>query len=666
MTTSPGNASSPSGASTESEATAPRLGAGRFRGNRWQTWCLGGVTILAVLATAITFFPWDWLRGPLNRYVSDRTGRHFEITRRLDVSLGRVTRVRAEGIVFANPAWAQEREFVRADGAEIDLRLGPLLQGRLEMPRVLLRQPRLSLELQPDGRRTWALGTEGERQGVTRLERLEVDRGALRFIAPHLGADIRADLGIGGGDPLPLAFRAQGQWRGQPFTAQGRAASVLALRGTGGEGGKPFPLDLTASAGATTLQVTGTVASLADFDGADLAVRLKGRNLADLYPLARLVLPATPPYAVAGRLHRDGARWRISQVDGRLGRTDLAGALTYDGERPVPLLAGELRSRLLDFDDLAPIVGVGYPPRLARERARRPGGRILPDAPLDLPRLQSMDADVRFDAQRVVNVRQLPLERLSAHVTLEGGVLQLEPLELGVAGGRLAGLLRIDGRQPPAAMRLDLQAQALQLQKLLPAVELNRASVGQLRGHIALSGRGASIARLLGSSSGEVSLLMGPGRISNLLLEIAGLDGAEIVKFLMGHDQRVGLRCAAAGFAVKDGLMTARTLVLDTTDTVIWGGGSINLATEVLDLTFHPRPKDMSILTLRSPLRLVGTLGEPEAKVDRGVIAARAGAALALGALNPLLGLAATVETGPGKDVNCESVLRQAAAPGRR
>ncbi len=112
--------------------------------------------------------------------------------------------------------------------------------------------------------------------------------------------------------------------------------------------------------------------------------------------------------------------------------------------------------------------------------------------------------------------------------------------------------------------------------------------------------------------------------------------------------------------------MRARTLVLDTTDTVIWDGASINLGTEALDLTVHPRPKDVSILSLRSPLRLAGALGEPQARVDRAPVAARAGAVLALGAIHPLLGLAATVETGPGQDVDRDAVLRQAARPGRR
>ena len=39
-------------------------------------------------------------------------------------------------------------------------------------------------------------------------------------------------------------------------------------------------------------------------------------------------------------------------------------------------------------------------------------------------------------------------------------------------------------------------------------------------------------------------------------------------------------------------------------------------------------------------------------------------AALVLGALNPLLALAATVETGPGEDADCKGVLTQANKPG--
>jgi AsmA family protein len=115
---------------------------------------------------------------------------------------------------------------------------------------------------------------------------------------------------------------------------------------------------------------------------------------------------------------------------------------------------------------------------------------------------------------------------------------------------------------------------------------------------------------------------------------------------------------------VKKGLMTSRALVLDTTDTVVYGDGTVNFATEALDLYFRPYPKDTSVLSLRSPLRIAGTLGAPQAGPDKGALAGRAGLALALGAINPLLALAATVETGPGEDANCGAILREAASPG--
>ena len=61
--------------------------------------------IVAALALAVVFFPWDSLRGTVNRYVSEKSGRKFEITRHLDVELGwQLATVRLDGVEFANPA----------------------------------------------------------------------------------------------------------------------------------------------------------------------------------------------------------------------------------------------------------------------------------------------------------------------------------------------------------------------------------------------------------------------------------------------------------------------------------------------------------------------------------------------------------------------------------
>ncbi|MBX3655294.1 MAG: AsmA family protein [Ramlibacter sp.] len=636
-----------------------------------------GLIALLVVVLTVLWMPWDWLRGPLNRYVSERTGRHFEIQRRLEVHPGWTSRVKLEGIVFANPPWAKDPYLIRAESAEFEVRLPSLLSGRLDLPSLVLHRPELGLQIEADGRRTWALGRETADPGnVPRIGSLTMDGGALHFVAPAEGADVRAAFELKPSDTgLPLHFQAKGRWKGQAVAASGRTGSVLALEAPSAR--HPFPVQVSAMAGQTSLRATGTLASLVSAEGADANVELRGASLADLYGLLGVVLPETPRYTVRGRLSRQGPVWSVSGVQGKLGRSDLSGDLSYDMSSRVPLLTGALRSAELDFDDLAPLVGLPEQARSATapdvkasvaaapsSAGRKPlPGKVLPVARLDLERLKAMNADVRYRALDIAHAGALPLQRADVHVHLRDGVLELDPLQLGVAGGGVAGRLRINGASDPASVVVNLDMEGLHLNQLFPAVKSTRSSLGQFNGRIDLAGEGNNVARMLATSSGNVSMLMGQGEISNLLLEFAGLDGGEIIKFLVRGDRNVSLRCAAAAFDVRQGLMTSRTMVLDTSDTVVQGAGRINLADETLDVVLRPQPKDASILSLRSPLKIAGSFAAPQAGPDKMALAGRAGAALALAAVNPLLALAATVETGPGQDVDCLSVLSRAATP---
>jgi AsmA family protein len=674
------------------------------RHSLWVVVLAGVALLVVVLVLVAVFFPWDWLREPLNRYVSDRTGRHFEITRKLDVKLGRVTRVLADGIEFANPEWASDPQLVKAQSAEIDIELLPLLRRRIVLPKVELRRPQLGLQIEADGRRSWALGRDtSDPSNIPDIGALVVDQGSVHFIDTGHGADIQTQFAIDGPlklpparsaapaaagasapaaaaapGAMPLSFQAKGTWQKEPFTARGRTGNVLFLSGPLQN---PFPLEIEASAGATHLRARGEVASLATLDGADAVFDLQGKDLADLYKFVGVVLPATPRYAVRGQLSNHGQAWQVRDIKGKLGNSDLSGDLSFDRARKVPHLAGKLKSNELDFDDLAPVVGLPEQPRSAAgaqkvaadgpagaahktKKPKDPTRKVLPRKPLDLKRLKAMNAEVTYSAAHIKNAGKMPLDRAALRVRLENGVLQLDQMNLGIASGTVTGRLRIDSHSDPAVADVHLAGKSLELSKMFRDVNLTKTSFGKIHANIDLDGRGNSVAQMLAGASGNVSMLMGKGQISNLLLEIGGLDGREIIKFLIRGDVNVPVRCAASAFDVKQGLMTSRALVLDTTDTVVYGDGTINLATEAIDMYFRPYPKDKSILALRSPLKLTGTLGAPKAGPDKGALAGRAAAAIALGAINPLLALAATVETGPGENADCGAILRQAAAGG--
>lgn len=650
-----------------------------FRSPLVRRWLVRIVALLVFVVLVIYFFPWDALRGPINRHVSEALGRRFEITRHLAVQLGRTTTVRADGIEIANPEWAHEPYLLQAKAAEFDIRLWPLLTGKVVLPRVSLTEPQIGLQWEADGRRTWALSRDTA--GATPdIGALLVDQGSLTYRAKAQGANLKVDFSLirESAAPLPLSYKATGQWKNDAFTASGHAGGVLQLSRSAEA---PFPLEIDASAGRTRLQAKGSISNLADMAGIKATFDLKGQNLDELYKLLGVALPSTPPYQLRGKLDKQDKVWAVSQIQGTLGKSDLSGALSFDPSPAVPLLSGKVASRRLDFADLGPVIGwapsgvsgasraparaKGASKAAATSRPRaRPAGKVLPVARLDVAKLKAMDADVIYSAADIRHVEALPLDKGSVHVRLKGGVMQLEPISLGVAGGTVAGRISIDANQTPPALSTRLEVRAVQLNRLFPTVETTRTSFGKISGDVDLNGRGNSMAQMLGSASGNMAVLMGKGQISNILLEYMGLDGGEIIKFLVGGDRNVQLYCAAAAFDVKQGVMSSRAIVLDTSDTVVTGSGRINLAHETLDIALRPEPKDQSLLSLRSPLHIGGTFAAPQAGPQTGALAGRVGLAVVLAAINPLLALAATVETGPGEDANCSAILKRAATPG--
>jgi len=634
----------------------------RRPGRRGQRWLAALLFLLTALLILLALWDWNWFKGPVERAVQARTGRALHIGN-LDVDLGRVTTVRADTISFANAAWARQPNMASADRVEIDVRVWPLLRGSVQLPEVRLTRPDVLLQTAPGQGDPGNWVFLGDSRGGTppQLQRLFIDDGRLQFSDVRGRTDIR--LNVRSGQPRqsdaapPLLVSGKGRWQGNAFTLSGGTESPLQLT----DSAHPFRIHLDGRAGATHAVASGTLTNPFALQVFDLQFALSGQDLADLYPLLGIAIPPSPPYALNGRLQRDHNIWRYQRFTGKVGDSDLGGNLQFEVGRERPRLTATLESRRLDFDDLAGFVGA--PPKTgsgetanAEQKAEAAqvaaSSRVLPDTPYNLGKLRAMDADVRWKAHRI-NAPSLPLDDMDAHLLLDDGVLRLDPLNFGVAGGDIRSTIRMDARQPQIATSLKASVRGVQLGQLFPDAKLAEQAKGGISGQIDLSGRGNSIAAMLGGSSGDVGVAMGRGHVGNLVMELAGLDITESVKFLFTGDRQIPLRCAFADFGVRDGLMTSRALAVDTTDTIVIGEGTVSLRDESLDLLLRPRPKDKSILVLRSPLRIGGTFKDPSFRPDFKALGLRGAVALALGSIAPPAALLATIETGPGKDANC-------------
>ena len=622
-------------------------------------------TLLALLAVAIVvlivLWDWNWFRRPIEKIVHAKTGRTLHIAGDLDVDLGWVPVITADRITFSNADWARRPLMASTDRLRFAIDLKSLFRRRVVIPSLALTRPVVNLERGKQGG-NWVFDKEDDGGNDVQFRNLWVEDGKLEYLDTPRRMDIALQVQnekAEGDGPPPIVAKGSGHWQGNAFTMSGRAESPLRLK----DADTPYRVDIRAAAGRTRAHARGTLLDPLRLRDFDVKFALSGQNLEDLYPLFGIAMPPTPPYSLDGRLtrDRDGRRtsWHYNGFKGRVGDSDLSGDATYVTGGPRRFLKGRFVSHRLDFDDLAGFIGAAPQrgettnPELAAKAARDAArSRLLPDEPYKLDKLRAMDADVTLRATRI-NAPSLPLDNMDAHLRLDNGVARLEPLNFGVAGGKVRSVIRMDARESPIRTRAQISASGLNLQQLLPRSEVIKDAVGKVGGEVALTGTGNSIAKILGSSDGDVALGMGRGHISNLTMELAGLDVQEALKFLITKDRRIPVRCAFGDFAVKNGVMNARSLAFDTTDTIIIGEGTISLRDETLALKLRPRPKDRSLFSFRAPLYISGSFKQPSFRPDMKRVGLRAALALALGNIAPPAALLATIEMGGGKNADC-------------
>lgn len=564
---------------------------------------------------------------------------------------------------IGNPSWATTPHLVDAEGLYARVAIPPLFTGRVVVPYVGARRASSGLEL--DGKRaTWRFGNDSQEESRLELGLVFLDDGDIVYRDRNENTDLKVEVKGSLGEGGELRATAAGKFRGEPAKASAR------IPGLDPQHASALQFEGKANVGKTEAIAGGNIAL--DGTALDLKLRLSGDTLKGLSKVTGVVLPDTPPYRLNGRLRHQGNEWVFDPFDGKVGESDLAGSVTYVKGAQRPFLKANLKSKVLDFDDLGPLIGAppktgggesANPEQQALAARRAAEQRLLPDQKLGSDAWAKMDADVRLDAARVTRPKQLPIDKLSTHLVLKDSVMRLQPLTFGIAEGRITSHITLHGQQKPMRGEIKADVQGLQLAPLFPTVKNMQDALGTLYGRAELVGHGESVATLLGTSDGKMSLAVDGGRIRALLDALIPLQMAEVI-MLIGRDQQVDLNCAVASVSVKGGVARADSFVVDTDNTMIKVEGSVDLGKEVMDLQLNPYPKDPGILSLRTPITAKGPLRAPKTAPKAGPLVARAAVAALLAAANPALAIIATLEGGPGKDTDCGKLLAEARAQG--
>ena len=423
-------------------------------------------------------------------------------------------------------------------------------------------------------------------------------------------------------------------------------------------------LNINANAVETQVSVAGKLHQTDSIDGSDLRLGVRGRNLQTAFKLFGLVSPATRPYDFTTQLTKNGGVYRFRSLSGRIGDSDINGAMTANLAGAKPLLIGDLHTRVLDILDVGPLIGyspakLDKPSTSVVTRTKSGTPRVIPDAPLAIEQLKAFNARIRYSAG-TIRTGAVKLSGLVINLDLKDSNLLLKPVAFNIFGGRLTSTIDLNAHVRPVLTTYDISMSRVPLGQLLTSFDVAKSgTTASVFGRIQLSGKGDTMRKSLATSHGRIALVFPAGTLWVRNIQLGKLDlqnyiTSGILKRLKKPQE---IRCGVIAFTVKDGISAADPVLFDTSRAKFRGRGQFSFKDESLDLSVRGYSKEISLFSGQSPVGIKGYFAAPSVRPISRQLLTRAGVGVGLGIATGGIGaILPFVDLGRAKNVNCAAV----------
>ena len=525
---------------------------------------------------------------------------------------------------------------LQADGSGSDLsRLGPVIQQSL---------PRTG-PFKLSGKLTGSANvlSAGQIQGNVSRNNLKLSlTGKVRDLQALRGIDLKWN---GSGSNLAelntlMQFTLP---ESGPFKATGRLS------------GSPRKLEISSlnahvHRGRTELGITGRVDDLLQLQGVDLGIKGKGKAFAELGPLFNTALPELGPFSFDGQLTGSSEQIDITNFSAKIENSDFHGWSTIQfGNKP--RISVTLESGLIDVTRIMD---------QAKNKSPEPG-RKTPAAkhtsfsqePLPFELLGAVDADISLRA-RNIRARDATLEFGQLALRLDDGQLRMDTLEATYRKSRISATLDIRPG-PPAIVSTRFLVQGFEFGRFLKETDISDEVEVKADFAADLRSLGQTPHRLATNLDGVFAAVFGKGKMPRFL-DLLAEDLSRRVISIWGSNKKGGnLNCGVVQFAIQQGVASSNAFLFDTQVGYLKGKGNINLASDQISFLLSPRPRDAGLFSLKTKVRVSGSISDPSVRPDAKSLVLKGSKALSALVLGPAGLLAPFVTLGARNPHPCDT-----------
>ncbi len=596
---------------------------------------LGSIVVLIAAAAIafIVFFPKDLVIAELKKQVQVSTGRTLTIAGATSMTFWPALGISAGDVQLSNPAGFDATPFLSAKKIVFAVSAAPLLKGDIEVKRLILDAPVLTLVARKEGEPNWTFPTaaaqtdESAKLKALRIEDMRITDGKLVYMddggAPPLEiSDIDATVALDALDK-PATLNGSCVYRTQKVTL---AAVIGTPRALLEQGASPLTFKLDAPPLKATLDgavntATGAVTGKLETSGASVRKLLAwigsplpaGPNFAG-FEVKGDMMALMPDVAFSKGVYRMDAIGATGDVKIHIAEN---GRLAVSGALAIPTL------------DVNP-----YMPAPTQGAASAAQGGVNTAAawdatPLDLAGLRAADTDLALTVGGL-RFQKMQFTNGALKLRLNNGVMDANLSRVSMYSGAGTAHLIVDASGGGAKIRSDIDVAGVQALPLLTAAIGFDKIEGSGRLKASLAGQGRSQAEIMRTLGGTMTFAFNDGAWRGVnLAQIARTVQAALTGASTGAAAKTDFAEFAADFTVAGGVANTQNLRLLNPFVRLDGKGALGIGAQDIDIRIAPRAVrsiqgqggDATAGGIGVPFRVTGPWSKPRYGVDGESIA---------------------------------------------
>lgn len=514
----------------------------------------------------------------LSSSVKDATGRELKIAGPVSLSLFPSISVKAEQVSLSNASWASNPDMFVFKQIELDIRILPLLKGSVEISRIGVRGLEANLQTNKAGEGNWNLTPPTIVASGSATQSVTSDSSSNALVSIKTLDVVDARINYQDGE---------------------KAASPIGIP----------KLSLDAGDGKSTI--------LVDVQRANYTLNLKGKTTS---------------------LRNAYFAWNQSPVN-----LDLDLVLTLNGKslaitgdidkKPdlLPKFNINLNSKSFDLAPLAgSVVIAGAAGKTSSASTHKVQGKYLfSDDALPFDLLPLADGSVNINIAELGIPHQAPFTNFKTTLQFQKDRIDASDVSFNIGKGSAQAQLSITQFTSPAP-KISVKgiAKDFTLEQIIAVTDSSaRVSGGDTKVAWNLQGSGVSPHQIASRAIGAIQVSVGQSKLDSKFINKGGdfvITVIDAINPMYKKSNQTTLNCAVAYLPINSGLVNIQNSVGIETDRLdITLAGSINLASEALNISINPREKSglTTGLDLAGLVKIEGTLQNPQTGVNKaGVV----------------------------------------------